>query len=97
MNKCTLVDRVAAKTGLDREVAAEAVDAVLSILANTLENGEPVKLMGFGCFRVTERKASKGRNPRTGEEIHIEPVRNIRFRQGVELRKKINGRTACSA
>jgi DNA-binding protein HU-beta len=90
MNKNELIEQVAGKTGLTKSAATEAVEAMLESISHTLESGEEVKLVGFGSFRISERKASTGRNPRTGEPIEIDAVRNIKFRQGTDLRERVN-------
>ena len=69
MNKNDLISQVADDTGLSKVDATKAVDAVLDNIAGSLSNGGEVRLVGFGTFSVTHRKATTGRNPRTGEAI----------------------------
>lgn len=90
MNKNDLIEQIAGKTGMTKSATSEAVEALLETISTTLENGEEVRLTGFGIFRMTERKASEGRNPRTGEVIQIQPSRNIKFRVGTELKERVN-------
>ena len=71
MNKTDLVNAVAEKTELSKKDAAKAVDAVFETVMDSLSEGEKVQIIGFGNFEVRERKARKGRNPQTGEEIQI--------------------------
>lgn len=92
MNKNDLIEQIAGKTGLTKAATSEAVEALLETISTTLEKGEEVRLTGFGSFRMTERKASEGRNPRTGEVIQIQPSKNIKFRVGTELRERVNKR-----
>jgi DNA-binding protein HU-beta len=92
MNKNELIEQVAGKTGLTKSAATEAVEAILDVISTTLIGGEDVRLTGFGTFRISERKASEGRNPRTGETIKIEAARAIKFRQGSELKDRVNSK-----
>lgn len=92
MNKQELIERVASKTGMTKSVAGEAVESMLACIAESLTSDEEVRLVGFGTFVVSERKASEGRNPRTGETIQIDASRSVKFRQGKELKERVNGR-----
>ncbi len=75
MNKGDLVNKVAEVIGSKKEAQA-AVDCVFASIVEALENQDPVTLVGFGTFKSVERKARKGRNPQTGEEINID-ARNV--------------------
>jgi nucleoid DNA-binding protein len=75
MNKGDLVNEVATILNTKKEAQA-AVDGVFDIITRTLKKKEDVTLVGFGTFKVDKRKARKGRNPQTGEEIKIE-ARNV--------------------
>ncbi|OQY13050.1 MAG: DNA-binding protein [Desulfobacteraceae bacterium 4572_19] len=75
MNKGNLVSEVAKVIGSKKDAQA-AVDCVFTSIADTLSNKEAVTLVGFGTFKSVERKARKGRNPQTGEEIDI-AARNV--------------------
>lgn len=88
MNKKELIDHIAQETGLSKTKAREAVDALIEAIQDRLGAGEKVTLPGFGTFRVTERPARRGRNPATGEEIHIRPSRGIRFTAAKQLRDR---------
>ena len=70
MNKGDLIQEVAKVVSTKKE-AQEAVDCVFSSITNALKKGDAVTVVGFGTFKVTKRKARKGRNPQTGEEIKI--------------------------
>ena len=70
MNKGDLVNEVANVLKTKKDAQA-AVDCVISSITKALENGDSVSLIGFGTFKVADRKARQGRNPQTGEEIHI--------------------------
>ena len=68
-----------------------AVDAVFATIRQALGRGEEVRLVKFGTFTVADRKASTGRNPRTGEEIDIKATRLPKFRPGKELKATVAG------
>ena len=88
MNKSDLVDEVSRvlKTKKDAQLA---VDCVLSSVIKTLEKGGSVSLVGFGTFKGTERKARKGRNPQTGEEINIAASKVPKFISGKALKEAV--------
>ena len=90
MNKGELVDAVAGSTGLSRSDAGKAVDATLDAIQNTLANGGSVSLVGFGTFSVKARAARMGRNPRTGEAIHIAASNVPGFKAGKGLKDAVN-------
>ncbi len=90
MNKNDLVGVVAERAGLTKAQAAEAVDAVLDAVTSTLKGGDDVRLVGFGTFAVTRRKATKGRNPATGAEIDIPASNQAKFKPGKALKEAIN-------
>ena len=71
MNKSELINHIATSAGLTKAQATAALQAVETGVIDTLANGGEVTLIGFGTFKVTERKAKKGRNPATGEAIQI--------------------------
>ena len=66
MNKAEMVDRLAARTGLSKSVAKEAVDDVFAAIGDALATGAEVRIVGFGTFGTRSRPARIGRNPRTG-------------------------------
>jgi nucleoid DNA-binding protein len=88
MNKADLIEAVAKVVSTKKEAAA-AVDAVLDAIKGALKKGEVVTLVGFGTFKVAERKARTGRNPRTGEVIKIPKKKVPVFRAGSELKKAV--------
>jgi DNA-binding protein HU-beta len=89
-----LAGAVVEKTGLPRAKAVAAVDAVLEIIGEHLKLGQEVRLVGFGAFMVSKRKAGKGRDPRTGSEINIPEGKSVRFRPGKALRDAVSGKVA---
>ncbi|MBC9890464.1 MAG: DNA-binding protein HU [Opitutae bacterium] len=89
MNKSELISDVADRTNLSKKDAANALGAVLDVVADSLAQGETVSLVGFGNFSVSRRNARTGRNPQTGAEIHI-PARNlVKFSAGKALKDAV--------
>ena len=88
MNKGDLINEVAKVVGTKKE-AQEAVDCVFASITNALKTGEYVTLVGFGTFKVVERKARKGRNPQTGEEIDIKASKAPKFTPGKALKDAV--------
>ena len=90
MNKNDLVTSVASRTSLSKADAAKAIDATLASVTSSLGGGNEVRLVGFGTFSVSNRKASRGRNPRTGAVIQIPACRVPKFRAGKALKAAVN-------
>ncbi|GHU06571.1 transcriptional regulator [Alphaproteobacteria bacterium] len=90
MNKNDLVAAVAVGAGLTKADAAKAVDSVFGAIADALKAGDEVRLIGFGTFVVSDRAASEGRNPRTGEKIAIPASKQPKFKPGKGLKDAIN-------
>ncbi|MGO8869400.1 MAG: HU family DNA-binding protein [Alphaproteobacteria bacterium] len=90
MNKNDLVAAVAEKTGLSKGEAEKSVDAVFESITQSLKGGQEVRLVGFGTFVVTNRAASEGRNPRTGEKIAIPASKQPKFKAGKGLKDAVN-------
>jgi DNA-binding protein HU-beta len=89
MSKQEFVDQVASDTGLSKKDAGAAVDAVLGTIESTLKGGGEISFTGFGKFHVADRGAREGRNPRTGETMHIAATRVPRFTAGSGLKKAV--------
>ena len=90
-SKSEFVDQVAAKAGLSKGDAGEAVDAVLDTITSTLRAGDEISFTGFGKFSVADRSARQGVNPQTGERIQIAASRVPRFSAGSALKKAVKG------
>ncbi len=90
MNKMDLIAAVAESAELPKAKAAEVVDAVFGAIEGALKKDEEVRLVGFGSFATAKRKASTGRNPRTGEEIKIPESNSVRFKAGKALKDSVN-------
>jgi DNA-binding protein HU-beta len=90
VNKHDLISAVAASTNLTKTDAANAVDAILTVITKALKKKEKILLVGFGTFQVSRRKASEGRNPKTGEKIKIPAANAARFKASKALKDAIN-------
>jgi len=90
VNKNDLVAAVANGTGLSKTDATKAVDEVFDQITSALKKGDDVRLVGFGTFLVSNRAASVGRNPRTGEPINIPASKRPKFTAGKGLKDALN-------
>ncbi|RUT32693.1 HU family DNA-binding protein [Arsenicitalea aurantiaca] len=90
MNKNDLIGVVAEKADISKAQASDAVDAVFGAVADALKAGDEVRLVGFGTFSVSKRKATTGRNPATGAEIQIPASNQAKFKPGKGLKDAIN-------
>jgi integration host factor subunit alpha len=90
MTKADLVETIYEKIGFSRKESAEIVDLVFDLMKDTLENGEKIKISGFGNFMVRQKRSRKGRNPQTGSEIQITARRVLTFKPSQVLRKALN-------
>ena len=92
MNKNELIGVVADKTGLSKADSTNAVDSVFDAISDALSGSGEVRLVGFGTFSVSLRRASEGRNPRTGEKIQIPASKQPKFKAGKGLKDLVNNR-----
>jgi DNA-binding protein HU-beta len=90
MNKQDLIAAVAEKTDLPKAKAGDVIDEVIDAITKALKKKQEVRLVGFGTFSTSKRKAGKGRNPRTGEEIKIPATTTVRFKAGKQLKDAVN-------
>ena len=90
MTKADLVERVAQEAELTKKDAEQLVEIIFDSIISTLNKGEKIELRGFGSFRVRERNARKGRNPKSGEAVNIPAKRVAYFKPGKELKELIN-------
>jgi DNA-binding protein HU-beta len=90
MTKADFVKTLKEKADLATNAHAEAAyDGLFKILAEALQQGESVAVSGFGSFKVVERAARMGRNPRTGEEIAIPASKSVKFTPGKALKESL--------
>jgi len=85
-----LIEKVASGARLSKADAGRAVNALIGSITSALKKGQNVTLVGFGSFKVSKRKARKGRNPRTGETITIKAAKVPRFSAGKTLKDAVN-------
>ena len=90
MTKADIVETIYEKVGLSKRESARIVDMIFDIIKGKLEDGENIKISGFGSFAVRDKNARRGRNPQTGEEITISARRVLSFKPSNVLRKHIN-------
>ncbi len=90
MNKTQLVADIAEKADLTKVQAKAALEQILASVTDSLKDGEPVQLIGFGTFKVSHRAARTGRNPQTGEDIQIKAANVPAFVAGKALKESVN-------
>ena len=90
MKKVELVEAIAKKVGLTKAEAGRALDSTFEAIAEALEKGDRVPLVGFGTFATSERAAREGRNPRTGETVKIAARTAVTFKAGSALKDAVN-------
>ena len=90
MTKIDIVQDVCNKLGFSKKDSARIVEAVFDTMKENLARGEKVKISGFGSFVVREKKARKGRNPQTGDEIEISARKVLTFKSSQVLKKAVN-------
>lgn len=89
--KQDLIKIVASDTGLTEAQAGKAINAFLMAIHDHLARNVEVQISGFGSFKVVERAAREGRNPRTGETMTIEARRSPTFKPGTQLKRTVEG------
>ena len=90
MNKNDLVSAVASSTAMSKVDSAKAVEGVFDAISGALSSGGDVRIVGFGTFSVANRKATTGRNPRTGQAIQIPASKRPKFTVGKALKDAVN-------
>lgn len=90
MNKSELIERVALKAGVTKKKAEDAVNLIFGSMFDAMVNGERIEIRGLGSFVVKEYGAYTGRNPRTGESIHVNPKKLPFFKVGKELKERVD-------
>ena len=90
MTKADLAEKIQSVAGCTKKESAEMLETVFSIIKDTLEKGEDLKLSGFGKFEVKRKADRRGRNPMTGEAITIESRRVLTFKPSTLLRQALN-------
>lgn len=90
MTKADLVEKVSEEAEMTKKDAEQLVEIVFDSIVGSLNKGEKIELRGFGSFRVRERNARKGRNPKTGAAVNIPAKRVAYFKPGKDLKDLIN-------
>ncbi|KZX80718.1 DNA-binding protein HU [Oleiphilus sp. HI0009] len=90
MNKQQLIDNIADQSDISKAAAGRALDAFIDSVSDALSKGDSVQLIGFGTFLIRERAARTGRNPKTGEELHIAASKAPSFKPGAALKTACN-------
>lgn len=93
MRKADIANEIYEKIGISKKEASEIVEMILNTMKDTLCSGESVKIAGFGNFLVRSKRARRGRNPKTGEEIKITPRKVVTFRPSQIFKKYVNRST----
>jgi integration host factor subunit alpha len=89
LTKAAMAEKVYQEVGLNKREAKDMVDRFFEEIRTALEQGEQVKLSGFGNFDLRDKKQRPGRNPKTGQEIPISARRVVTFRPGQKLRVRV--------
>ncbi len=90
MNKTEIIAAAAERTRIDKKTVADAFNAVLDIMTESLVDGEPVRITGLFTLAVKDQPEREGKNPKTGLTIPISARRKVRMTVGKELKKKVN-------
>lgn len=91
MNKVELVSEIAEQANIKKAEAEKALDAFIDVVTKCLAKGEEIRLIGFGSFCAFERKATEGRNPKTGEALSIPAKLVPKFKPGKQLKDAVAG------
>src|SRR5690606_20195628 len=94
VTRADLAEAVHRELGISRQDSADFVQAFLEEISQTLSNGEAVKLSSFGAFNLRDKNGRVGRNPKTGEEVPIEPRRVLVFKPSQVLKDRVDGAPA---
>ena len=90
MTKADLIDSIYEKDGLSKKESSQIVELIFESIRSSLENGEKVKISGFGNFSIRSKKVRRGRNPQTGNEIEISARSVVTFKVSSVLKKVLN-------
>lgn len=89
MTKKDIILKVAEKTGVKQQDVKKVVQGSLDCIVESLSSGETVELRNFGVFKVKSRRGRMGRNPRTGQQVPVEPKKVAVFRPGLIMKKDV--------
>ena len=91
ITKDSLVEMVHNEIGLNKREAKELIESFFEQIKKSLEEGNDIKLSGFGNFNLRDTAPRPGRNPKTGEEVTISSRRVVTFKSGLKLKSKLEG------
>jgi integration host factor subunit beta len=94
MTKAELVEKVANQINLTKKQTEVVVNTVFSSITDSLADGKKVELRGFGSFRIRQRNARVGRNPKSGQKVNVPSKKVPFFKAGKELRELVDEREA---
>jgi len=89
MTKKEIAIKIADETGIKQIVVKEVVQKTIDAMIESLSKGETLELRNFGVFKVKERKARTGRNPRTGETVSVPPKKVVTFKPGLVMKQSV--------
>ena len=90
MLKSDLIEKVAKKINMNRDIAQLVVNNIFDTMAEALAKGEGIEIRGFGSFNIKHYKGREGRNPKTGEKVTVSPRKKPFFKVGKELKNRVN-------
>ena len=90
MKKSEMMEAIASTTGLSKSDVEKVFSATFDLFKDELVKENKVSVAGFGVFKISERAARDGRNPQTGETIHIAASKNVGFKAGTALKEAVN-------
>ena len=90
MKKSEMIEVLANQTGLTKADVERVFNGTFDLFKSELEKGNNVTVSGFGTFKISERAARDGRNPQTGETIHIAASKSVSFKAGSALKEVVN-------
>lgn len=89
MTKKEIAIKIADETGIKQIVVKEVVQKTIDAMIEALAKGETLELRNFGVFKIKERKARTGRNPRTGETVSVPPKKVVTFKPGLIMKQRV--------
>lgn len=92
LTKSGIIDEIVLNTGLSRKEASDGIETFIDIIKGNLSKKEPVSISGFGKWKIREKSARRGRNPKTAQEITISPRKVVTFSLSNVLRAKLTSR-----
>lgn len=93
VTKSELIEMVAQRTGMTKGRAEMVVTTIFDSMTEALARGDGIEIRGFGSFTVRQYKSYEGRNPRTGDVVHVPPKKLPFFKVGKDLRERVNGKS----